>query len=132
MITKSKRFKKGSLQTILFSTILGILALLVVGFLVFSNWKISQRRTDLTVRIETLRKEIQTLEEKNQQLRAGISQAGTESYLEKEARERLGLQKAGEEVVGIIFSGESEEEKPEKKSLWQRILDPVRNFFGDL
>lgn len=124
MITKTKKFKKGTRQTIFFSTLIGFLVLLIVGFLIFSNLKISQRRAELTSRIEALKKEIQTLEEKNQQLRAGISQVETESYLEKEARERLGLKKPGEEVV-VVLPPEEEEVKKEEKSFWQKILEKI-------
>lgn len=145
MIAKAKRFKKSSRppkfrrnlvrvrQTIFFSTLIGCLVLLVIGFLVFSNLKISQKRAELTARIESLKKEIQILEEKNEELQAGISQGSSQTFLEKEARERLGLQKSGEQMVVVLPPEGSEEEKTkEQKNFWQRLLDPVRNFFEGL
>lgn len=127
MVTKFKKSKKGSRQTIFFSTLLGILILIVIGFLVVSNWKINQKRTELSSRIEALRKEIQILEEKKQELEAGISQAGKEEYLEEVAREQLGLKKPGEEVVMVLPSEETKEEKPvEEKSFLEKILEKLK------
>jgi len=132
MISKSRRFKKSSHQTIFFSILIGSLLVLVIGFLIFSNLKISQRRADLTARIGDLKKEIQILEKKNQELRAGITQTESESYWEERAREQ-GYKKPGEEqIVVLLPEGGGEGKAGGQKSLWQRILDPVRNFFGDL
>jgi len=119
MLTKFKKSKKGSHQTIFFSIFLGILTLVIIGFLVISNWKINQKRAELNSQIESLKKEIQTLEEKKQQLEAGISQTGKEEYLEEAAREQLGLKKPGEEVVTVLPPEKTEEEKPTKeKTFW--------------
>ena len=61
----------------------------------------------------------------NQELKAGISESQTQDYLEKEAREKLGLKKPGEEVVAIkkIQSEEKPTEQKEEKSLWQKFLE---------
>ncbi len=125
MISKSRRFKKSSHQTIFFSILIGSLLVLVIGFLIFSNLKISQRRADLTARIGDLKKEIQILEKKNQELRAGITQTESESYWEERIREQ-GYKKPGEEQVVVLSGEESEEGKTgEQRSLWQRILEKI-------
>ena len=130
----SSRFRRSprSYQTIFSSILLVVLTIGIIGFLIFTNWNINQRRTELNLRIEALKKEIQTLEKKNQKLRAEISQSLTEGSLEKEAREKFNLKKPGEEVVTILPPEEAEGKLTKEKSLWQRILDPIRNFFGDL
>jgi len=125
MISKSRRFKKSSHQTIFFSILIGSLLVLVIGFLTFSNLKISQRRTDLTAKIGDLKKEIQILEKKNQELRAGITQTESESYWEERIREQ-GYKKPGEEQVVILPGEEGEEGKTGgQKGLWQRILEKI-------
>lgn len=130
MIQKSRKFKKpGFQQTILFSIIISFLLLGAISFLIISNWKINQRRQELTSKIEALKKEIEVLEVKNAELKTKISQSQQESYLEKEARERLGLKKPGEEVVAVLPAEEKKEEQPQEKSLWQKILDPIKIFF---
>ena len=122
-----RRKKEGSsLKTIFFSIFLGILILAAIGFLVFSNLQINKRRTELTLRLESLKKEIEILVEKNQELTAKISKTQKESYLEKEARERLNLKKPGEEMVVVLSPEKSEEnETEEKKSFWQKFLEKL-------
>jgi cell division protein FtsB len=125
MISKPRRFRKNSLQTIFFSILIGGLLVSAIGFLIFSNLKISQRRTELTTRIEDLKKEIQILEKKNQELRAGIIQTENESYWEEKIREQ-GYKKAGEEQVVVLPPEEGEEgETGGQESLWQRILEKL-------
>ncbi len=125
MISKSRRFKKSSHQTIFFSILIGSLLVLVIGFLTFSNLKISQRRTDLTAKIGDLKKEIQILEKKNQELRAGITQTESESYWEERIREQ-GYKKPGEEQIVVLPpEGGEEGETGGQKSLWQRILEKI-------
>ncbi len=131
MISKSRRFKKSSHQTIFFSILIGSLLVLVIGFLIFSNLKISQRRTDLTARIGDLKKEIQILEKKNQELRAGITQTESESYWEERIREQ-GYKKPGEEQVVVLPPEEGEVKKEESsfwnpQSWWEWIKSKVRD-----
>ena len=124
MIAK-RRKKKKSFQEIFLSVLFVFFTLAIIGLLTVSNLKIRERRKELLSQIETLEKEIQNVEKKNQELKAGISESQTEDYLEKEAREKLGLKKPGEEVVAIkkIQSEEKQKEQKEEKSLWQKILE---------
>ena len=49
-IYDSKKNKRKKLnQTVLFSLLLGFFTMAVTGFLVFSNWKINQKRAELNV-----------------------------------------------------------------------------------
>ena len=124
MIAK-RRKKKKSFQEIFLSVLFVFFTLAIIGLLAVSNFKIRERRKELLSQIETLEKEIQNVEKKNQELKAGISESQTEDYLEKEAREKLGLKKPGEEVVAIkkIQSEEKPTEQKEEKSLWQKFLE---------
>jgi len=125
MISKSRRFRKDSHQTIFFSILIGILLAAPIGFLTFSNLKISQRRAELTAKIEDFKKEIQILEKKNQELRAGITQTESESYWEERIREQ-GYKKPGEEQIVVLPpEGGEEGETGGQKSLWQRILEKI-------
>jgi len=134
MIAKRKRFKKIPHQNIFFSTLLLILVLLIIGFLIVSNRRISQRRGELTSQINRLKREIQILEEKKQQLMSSISQGSEETYLEKEARERLGLKKPGEEVVVIKRENPPGAREKTKESFWERAsasFSPIREKATD-
>jgi len=132
MIAKTKRIKKGSDKNIFSSVLIIISILAVVGFLIFSNLRISQRRAELRSQVEAIEKKIQLLEEKNQELRAGIIKTQSESYWEEKVREQ-GYKKPGEEQVVVLPPEESKEKETKaEKSFWQKFLDPVRNFFGGL
>ena len=121
MLSKFKKNKKvGSWKNVFFSILLGIATLLVIVFLFFTNWKINQRRAILTARIAAIREEIAILVQKNEELEKKKSQIENEEYLEKVARDQLGLKKPGEEVVVVAKEKEKEEEiTEEKKSLWE-------------
>jgi len=125
MIAKLQKSKRDSRQAIFFSALIGILVLGIISFLVVSNLKINQRRTELIERIESLRKEIQALDEKNENLRAGISRTQDESYWEEKVREQ-GYKKPGEEAVVVLPPEEYKEEPNEKeKSFWEKILEKL-------
>jgi len=125
MITKKPKREK-RWQTILFSLFLAIVIFGVIGFLIFSNWKINKQRIELAERIENIKKEITALEQKKQGLEAAASESFKESYLEEVAREQLNLKKPGEEVVAILSPEEEEKQEiKEEKSLWQRILEKI-------
>ena len=69
MISRFRKNKKrNSKKGIFFSILLGALLVLVIGFLVTTNIKISRRRTALTDRIEILKQEIGVLEGKKEEL----------------------------------------------------------------
>ncbi len=127
MIPK-RRKKRKSWSEFFFSFLIGIFVLGIVTILFFSNLKINERKKELTFQIEVLKEEIQKLEERNAQLKSGISQSLSPDFLEKEARERLGLKKPGEEVV-VVKKIESEgelNEVKEEKTLWQKLLEILK------
>ena len=128
MIQRIRKFKRGdSRQEIIFSVLFISLFFLAIGFLIISNWRINQRRSELISQIRNLQEEIQSLEKKNQELKTGISQASSESHLEEVARESFGLKKPGEEVTVILPPPEEEKEaKEEEKGVWERILEKLK------
>lgn len=130
MLTK-RRKKKKSFQAIFFPILFSLFAIALIAFLIVSNLRISKRRKELISQINALGKEIQILEGKNAQLKAGVTEGLTESYLEKEARERLGLKKPGEEVVAIKkIESEEPKEAEKEKGFWERVWEKLR-FWRD-
>ena len=120
-----KKIKKGSGKNIFSSVLIIISILAVVGFLIFSNLRISQRRAELRSQVEAIEKKIQLLEEKNQELRAGIIKTQSESYWEEKIREQ-GYKKPGEEQVVVLPPEESKEkETGTEKSFWQKMLEKI-------
>jgi len=125
MITKLRRYKKDSWQAVFFSIFLVFLALGVIGFLVFSNWKINQRRAEFQQKIETLKREIQILKEKNAAWRAGIIRAEGEAYQRERLYEEGYVEKGATQVVVLPPKEEAEEKIPKPKSIWQRFLEKL-------
>ena len=123
MITKKIK-KRKTFPFFSIILVLGILA--VISYLVIGNWKMGQRRTELTARIESLKKEIAELEKENEEIQAGLSQKGEEGYLEKEARERLNLKKPGEEVVVVVPPKEGEGAQ-EPKNFWGKWWEEIKS-----
>ena len=115
MITSYKKKKKtDSFKNIFFPVLLALFLLLIVGFLAWTNIKIKQRRENFLSRIEEFKKEVQILEEKNEELKAKISQSGSKEYLEEVAREQFNLKAPGEEVVVVSKEKKKEEVKEEE------------------
>jgi cell division protein FtsB len=125
MITKTERRKKRkSFQGIFFSVLIGALLVGVIGFLIVSNIKISQKRSELTAKIESLNKEINILKERKERLESGIEDAESEAYWEEKLREQ-GYKKPGEEAVVVLPPEEQEEVTEEEQSFWEKILDKL-------
>lgn len=121
MITLKRRHRQTKIETLF----LLLLILTITGFLIFSNWRIFQKRMQLLGTIEVLESKIQLLKQKNQKLKQQISQSSDETYLEKEAIERFNLKPPGTQVV-VVKEEKSEEQKPQpQKSFWQIILEKL-------
>jgi len=124
MLAKRKKIKReNSSESKFLPIILGVLFLAIVGFLIVSNFRMNKKRTELQAKVESLQDQISALEEKKASLQAGISAGESESFLEEEARDRLGLKKPGEEVVVVTPPKEEQATSTqENKSLWQKFL----------
>lgn len=124
MIAKLGKNKKSfSIKRFFASLFLIIFCLAAVVFLGVTNWKINERRTKLTARLNDLKAQVQALEKKNKQLKENASYIQSEDYLEQVAREKLDMKKPGEEVM-VIQKESSSPETPEsndKKTWWEII-----------
>jgi cell division protein FtsB len=102
-----------------------LLTIIILFFLIISNWRIIKERMALGTRVLQLKNEIQVLEEKNQQLKAGISETMQLDYAEKILREKGLYQKKGEKSVIIIWPEKNREDKNEERSIWEKILGKI-------
>lgn len=130
MITNLRKSKKKPWSAVFFSIFLVFLAIGVIGFLVITNWKINQRRAELQQTSEVLKKEIQILEEKIADLKAGISQTEREDY----QVERLygeGYFPTGATPVVVLPPGEEKEETiAETQSFRENLVEKIKNFIA--
>ncbi len=121
---KSKSKKIGGVWLFVSSVLKVLLVLFFIGFLLSSNWRMYQKRTELAKQLKGLETEAQNLTDENQALKEGFSQLSDPQNLEKIAREKLGLKKPGEEVVVVVPSKESIEKNEEtEKTFWQKFLE---------
>ncbi|MBU3934724.1 septum formation initiator family protein [Patescibacteria group bacterium] len=112
MIAQFKKRGKKAVSAVVFLKLAAfILILLILGFLAFWNIKIKQTKDKVNVQLAAIEKEIENLEEKNEELKEGIVYAEDEDYIEKVAREQLNLQKSGESVVSFIMPSREDENK---------------------
>ena len=127
MIQKNEKIKKGGRrQNIIFSILIGVFFFAIIGFLIISNLKISQKRGEMFSQIEELNREIQILEERNERLRAELLEAETDFYWEEKLRQQ-GYKRPGEEAIVIIPSAEEKEKTAgeEKESFWEKLLQKI-------
>ncbi len=98
------------------------LFIVLLGFVVVSIWRVNKRRSELRSQVQELEQEIQALQEKNQGLKAQISDVETDEYWEKRLREQ-GFKKPGEQVAVVLPPEALEDEGAgEIQGLWQRLL----------
>ena len=101
MVNKIKKISKKVTLSWLPGAILAAVFLAMVAFLVISNFRINQKRSDLLDEINELQNQIQELEDRNSDLKSGISDTETQSYWEEKMREQ-GYKKTGEEAVVVL------------------------------
>jgi len=132
MVTKRRKNKK-ALQNKFFPIIFAFLILGLTALLIYSNFKINQRRSELIAQIKNLQKEIQILEEKNTQFRTGISQVTKESYAEGEIREQGFVREGEKQVVIVPPENEGGVEEKEEKNFWspQRWWEWIKSKMRD-
>ena len=124
MVSKFQKIKRADhYQSIFFAAFFGILIVIFVWFLITSNLKMYQKRSELQAKVDAFKKEVQALEEKNAGLQAQVVESTQTDYLEKEARERFNLQKPGEEVAVILPAEKKEEPPKEESGEWWNIFN---------
>ncbi|MDD4531730.1 MAG: septum formation initiator family protein [Candidatus Pacebacteria bacterium] len=99
-----------------------------VGFLIYSNAKIFQKRTDLGKELEKLGSSVESLTKEKDLLKFRLGETYSPEYLEKVAREDLGMQKPGEKVV-VIKKGSAEAGSGEQNNVLQNILNWFNSLF---
>ncbi len=92
-----------------------LIGTLVVSYGLFSLGKVIWKNYKINKEIISLRKEIQDLENKNKELKNLITYFQTNSFIEKEARLKLGYKKQGEKVFAIPQIGLEKKENDKEK-----------------
>ncbi|HEB01429.1 MAG TPA: septum formation initiator family protein [Candidatus Portnoybacteria bacterium] len=106
--------RKNLFLRILSSKIFLLFGLIILGSIVVGLGRESYHKWQIKREIAALQTEIEELERGNQELANLLEYFKTESFKEKEAREKLNLQKPGEKVVLMPSLEQTEEEKEMK------------------
>jgi len=85
-----------------------VLNLIFLGFLLFSFGREFARNWEIQQEIKTLETKAENLQIQHSEIESLMTAAGTETFVEREARLKLGLSKSGENVV-IIEEGQISE-----------------------
>ena len=127
MITRFKKSKKRKelFQTIFLSAFFGILIFGTIGYLVVSNLNIRQKRAELITQIEEIQKDIDDLEQKNQELETGINKTERQDYQREKLYEQGYVEKGEQQVVVLLQEENKETNKEEQKGLWQKLLHKI-------
>jgi cell division protein FtsL len=99
-----------------------------VGFLLYSNVKMFQKRTELNKELQKIDSDVESLTKEKDLLKFRVGETSSKEYLEKVAREDLGMQKPGEKVVIIKKSDLVNEIGKENIS----ILQKISNWFNSI
>jgi cell division protein FtsL len=99
-----------------------------VGFLFYSNVKMFQKRAELNKELQKIDSSVESLTKEKDLLKFRVGETSSKDYLEKVAREDLGMQKPGEKVV-IIKKGDS---VIENKDDGEGVLQKISNWFNSI
>lgn len=134
MIAKSKKQKKSGSkkEDLFFQAIFVLLFVFFISYLIISNYKIIEKRSQLNEKIKSLTEEIQMLEVEKQRLEAGITQTQKDVYWEERIREQ-GYVKEGEEQVVVLGPGEIQKEEVKTgQNFIEELFEKIKNFFKEI
>lgn len=117
MIAKKRKKEKSIFQKIVKKTKV-FLWIVLIGFLVYTNVNIFLEIERGGKDLKKLETAAENLSKEKERLDFELGNTNSEAYLERVAREELGLQKPGEQVI-VIKKEEEEEKKEEEKSNFQ-------------
>ena len=128
MLAKKKKKNRESKQNIVFTILITIFLLAFVYFLINSNLKINRERAESVRRLNELKKDVEDLTRRNEELRKGITRSEEDDYWKGKLYEQ-GYVQPGEEAIVIlpVMEEEKEAEDLEKKSWFEKIKE-IFNF----
>jgi cell division protein FtsB len=109
-----------------------IFGLWFIVFLLYSNIKMFQKRMELDKNLETLDSTVESLTGEKDSLNFSLGETDSSEYLERVAREDLGMQKAGEQVVVIKKDSSAENSDSSNNSVLQIVsglIDWIKGLF---
>ena len=110
-----------------------IFGLWFIVFLLYSNIKMFQKRTELDKNLETLNASVESLNKEKDSLNFSLGETNSLEYLEKVAREDLGMQKKGEQVIIIKKGNDTKVSANSNNGVLQiasKLVDWIKGWFN--
>ncbi|MEK7542514.1 MAG: septum formation initiator family protein [Patescibacteria group bacterium] len=105
MITRNSKFgkkKKRLYENVVASAVFVVIFFGIMGFFVYQNVKMGQKRSALEDRLQELQAQMNELSTQRETLEANIANTQTKEYEEKVLREQGLYKKEGEQVVTVL------------------------------
>lgn len=90
----------------------GLIFLIILGFIFYSFGGQMVEMYNVQDEMKNIKAQMQELQAKNVELRQKVEQLSSDAYIEREAREKLGLVKPGEKIILEAKPGEAGSEVP--------------------
>lgn len=90
----------------------GLIFLIILGFIFYSFGGQMVEMYNVQDEMKNIKVQMQELQAKNVELRKQVEQLSSDAYIEREAREKLGLVKPGEKIILEARPGEAGSEVP--------------------
>ena len=98
----------------------GILLLVVAAVLIYADFKIYQKKQELTSQLNNYKKQIEEIRKRNETLKEEIVNSDNPEYIEKIARDQENLQKPGEKVVSFIMPKQQENQENKSENFFAK------------
>lgn len=122
MITKNIKTSKDELKSTVFGLFIVFLIFGAMGFFLLSNINLKDKREGLSLKLQSLRQELQDLEKQNEELKSGINRSDTESFQKEKLYEQGYVEKGAQQVVVVPPEEIKEVKTEEQKNFWQRFF----------
>ncbi|MDD5639418.1 MAG: septum formation initiator family protein [Candidatus Pacebacteria bacterium] len=128
---KKRKIKRTRPKQVL-PKVFGIIFVLFAVYLLYTNFMIYIERVKINSNYENLDEATSTLLKEKETLKMQLGETYSDEYLEKVAREELGLQKEGEQIFVIKKNGEENKEDEDIGKKNTNILSGLFNWMSEI
>ncbi|HEX9722336.1 MAG TPA: hypothetical protein VGA53_03660 [Candidatus Paceibacterota bacterium] len=126
MVAKFSKFskrKKSIIENTAAAVVFGFIFFGIVGFFLYQNITIGQKRAGLENQLATLQTKAIELSVQQEELQEGVANTQTEEYQEKLLREQGLYKKEGEQVITVLppkeTSGQAGSKAEQQRTWWK-------------
>lgn len=112
----SYRFKHGGIRVKKRMELKNVVIIILIAILVISFIRQEVTMNKINKDIEAKQTQLKELQDKNKKLQEEVTQSSTDEYIERMARERLGMIKEGEKVITNSNSPQDKQNDSEKNN----------------